>query len=381
VLKAAKVDLASVSPNKAAGMSDTIDKSATLAPPRKRQAVTIKHVAAEAGVSLQTVSRVINNGPNVTAAVQERVKTAIAKLGYVPSLAARRLGGSRSYLILALNDREPTVAGWREGRGNDWIDQMLLGGMLTCAEHGYRMLFELVDSHSGRMIDQIQAALSALRPDGVILTPPHSENRIIADLLARNGVPFARLGSITKGESFDISMDDAAASAVATRHLLDLGHKRIGFITGSPDYRASADRLRGYKQAMEEKDLFDANLIAEGDFSYAAGLRAFDYLMGLSAPPTGIVASSGEMALAVLAAARQTRVSVPGEMSVVSFDDTPTVKISVPPLTAIRQPIAAMTSRAAELLIEMKNGRDDQLASHVLPFEFVVRESTGPCPN
>ena len=117
----------------------------------KRQAVTIKHVAAEAGVSLQTVSRVINNEPNVRPVVQERVHAAVAKLGYVPSLAARRMGGSRSYLLLAINDRDRTIEGWRSGEGTDWVDQMLLGGMLKTSEFGYRMIFELVDTHSSHV--------------------------------------------------------------------------------------------------------------------------------------------------------------------------------------------------------------------------------------
>jgi LacI family transcriptional regulator len=107
---------------------------------RRRQTVTIKHVAADAGVSLQTVSRVINNEPNVRPEMQERVREAIARLGYVPSIAAQRMSGSRSYLILALNDRDRTIADWRARQGSDWVDQMLLGGMLQCAEHGYRMI-------------------------------------------------------------------------------------------------------------------------------------------------------------------------------------------------------------------------------------------------
>lgn len=347
---------------------------------RKRQVVTIKHVAAEAGVSLQTVSRVINNGPNVTPAVKEKVQAAVAKLGYVPSLAARRLGGSRSYLLLALNDKEPTVAGWREGRGNDWIDQMLLGGMLTCADHGYRMIFELVDSHSGKMIDQIQAAISSLRPDGVILTPPHTENPAIMEILDRNGVDFARIGSRRKGEGLSVSMDDRAAAIAAADHLTGLGHRRIGFITGSPDYLASDDRLAGYKAATEGLGVFDPVLIAEGDFSYESGMRGLETLMALGKPPTAIIACSGEMALGVLAGARKHGIPVPGRLSVVGFDDTPTVRVSTPPLTTVRQPIAAMTSKAAEMLIQIKDRKEEETGDRVLPFEFVVRESTGPCP-
>src|SRR6056300_560017 len=115
---------------------------------RRRQSVTIKHVAADAGVSLQTVSRVINNEANVRPEMKARVQASIDKLGYVPSIAAQRMSGSRSYLILALNDRKRTIEDWRAREGSDWIDQMLLGGMLKCAEYGYRLIFELVDTRS-----------------------------------------------------------------------------------------------------------------------------------------------------------------------------------------------------------------------------------------
>ena len=160
---------------------------------RRRQAVTIRHVAAEADVSLQTVSRVINNEPNVRPEMKERVQASIDKLGYVPSIAAQRMSGSRSYLILAINDRERTIADWRGRQGVDWVDQMLLGGMLKCAEHGYRMIFELVDTHSDHVERELLGAIAALQPDGIILTPPHSDNPQILETLARHNIPFARI--------------------------------------------------------------------------------------------------------------------------------------------------------------------------------------------
>lgn len=346
---------------------------------QKKRAITIKDVAAEAGVSLQTVSRVINKGPNVTLGVQERVKAAIDKLGYVPSLAARRLGGSRSYLVLAFNDERPTLEGWQSRRGNDWVDQMLYGGMLKCAEHGYRMLFELVDSHSDQLEAQVQAALSALHPDGVILTPPHSDDTRITDLLHRNGLIFARLGSHREAEGFAVYMDDEAAARRATEHLLDLGHSRIAYVQGHPEYAMSPDRLRGFTSAIEARGLeVEPAYLQPGDFTYEAGVDALNVLARLDVPPTAVLASSDEMALGVLHAAGPLGLSVPGDLSVVSFDDTPTVRMSVPALTAIRQPIAAMTARAAELLIQGKARGEVANDHHLLPFDFVVRESTAP---
>jgi LacI family transcriptional regulator len=343
----------------------------------RRQAVTIKHVAAEAGVSLQTVSRVINNEPNVRPQVQERVHAAVAKLGYVPSIAARRLGGSRSYLLLALNDRDRTIDGWKSGEGTDWVDQMLMGGMLTSGAMGYRMIFELVDTHSAHVEREVMAAISALRPDGVILTPPHSDNPLITALLIRQGIPFARIGSPEPGEGFAISMDDGKAAQVATEHLLDLGHTRVGFITGSDEYALSSERLEGYRRALASRGLpLDDALIGRGDFTYVSGAAAAEALLSLADRATGLVASNDQMAIAALRVAGQKGLSVPDDLSIVSFDDTPIVRFSHPPLTAVSQPIAAMAAEAAKLLIRATAGDADLPGASVLPFTLAIRASS-----
>lgn len=349
---------------------------------RQPRSTTIKDVAAEAGVSLQTVSRVINKGPNVRPAIMERVNAAIEKLGYVPSLAARRMGGNRSFLLLALNDRDRTIEGWRSGDGTDWVDQMLLGGMLECAEHGYRMIFELVDTHSASVERELTSALGAIHPDGVILTPPHGDNPIIRDLLGEWNIPFARIGSTGAGPGFAIAMDDAAAAAAATNYLAGLGHRRIGFITGSDEYSLSADRLAGYRRAIEEAGLkSDASLVGKGDFTFASGVEATRRLLALPDPPTAIVASSDQMSLAALEVAKGEGLDVPGDLSIVSFDDTPIIKFSTPSLTAIRQPISQMTARAAQLLIGVNRGEARSEKTEILPFEFMVRGSTAPATS
>lgn len=344
---------------------------------RRAKPATIKDVAAEAGVSLQTVSRVINNGPNVRPAIAERVTAAIERLGYAPSLAARRMGGKKSFLLLALNDRDRTIEGWRSGDGTDWVDQMLLGGMLECAAHGYRMIFELVDTHSDNVERELSSALGAIHPDGVILTPPHGDNPIIRDLLMQRRIPFARIGSTSAGPGISIAMDDAAAASAATAHLASLGHRRIGFIKGSDEYALSAERLAGYLSAVREAGLEeDPQLIASGDFTFQSGLTATRQLLSVADPPTAIVASSDQMSLAALEVAKERSLGVPRDLSVVSFDDTPIVKFSTPPLTAVRQPIARMTARAAELLIQCTSGGIAPDQPEILPFELILRGST-----
>jgi len=343
---------------------------------RRRQAVTIKHVAADAGVSLQTVSRVINKEANVRPEMQERVQASIDKLGYVPSIAAQRMSGSRSYLILALNDRDRTIADWRARQGRDWVDQMLLGGMLTCAEHGYRMLVELVDTHSDHVERELDAAIAALQPDGVILTPPHSENPLITGLLARRGIAFARIGSIAPGPGIAMTMDDEHSARIATEHLAGLGHRRIGFIAGPEQYSLSGWRVDGWRAAMKAAGLSDDNLCERGDFGFESGLAAARKLLTGPARPTAIIASSDQMTLAALEVARELDMAVPGELSLVSFDNTPIMRFTDPPLTAIDQPIAATISRAVELLITLHGDETSPDAPIVVSGELVVRGST-----
>lgn len=345
---------------------------------RRRQAVTIKHVAKDAGVSLQTVSRVINKEPNVRPAMQARVQASIDKLGYVPSIAAQRMSGSRSYLIMAINDRARTIADWRERRGTDWVDQMLLGGMLTCAQHGYRMIVELIDTHSDHVERELNAALAALQPDGVILTPPHSENPLITGLLEREKIPFARIGSIEPGAGVRLTMDDERCARIATERLIAAGHERIGMIAGSPDYNLSSWRVEGWRKAMEAAGLATQGLCEWGDFGFDSGAAAARKLLTRATPASAIIASSEQMALAVLEVAGELAIEIPQDLSLISFDNTPVMRLSKPPITAIDQPIAATISRATELLI--KAAGKEELPADIINIEgrLVERASVAP---
>ena len=345
---------------------------------RRRQAVTIKHVAADAGVSLQTVSRVINNEPNVRPEMKERVQASIDRLGYVPSIAAQRMSGSRSYLILAINDRDRTIADWTARQGTDWVDQMLLGGMLKCAEHGYRMIFELVDTHSDHVERELLGAIAALQPDGIILTPPHSDNSQIVALLDQQKIPFVRIGSMQNGAGISVSMDDEGSARQATQYLIDRGHRRIGFISGSSEYALSGWRIDGWRSTMGAAGLSTDGLLAEGDFSYATGEAAARRLLDSASPPTAIIASNDQMALATLEVARSLGISVPRDLSLISFDNTPLVHFTQPPLTAVDQPIAATASKAVELIIAAQKGDPAPVSLTVVSACIHERDSVAP---
>lgn len=348
---------------------------------RRRQSVTIKHVAADAGVSLQTVSRVINDESNVRPEMKKRVQASIDKLGYVPSIAAQRMSGSRSYLILALNDRDRTIADWRARQGTDWVDQMLLGGMLKCAEHGYRLIFELVDTHSDHVERELLAAIAALQPDGVVLTPPHSDNPLIVNLLVKQDIPFARIGSLGEGGGIALTMDDENAARLATRHLAGHGHKRIGLIAGSPEYVLSGWRTKGWREELAAHGLSAEKMLEESDFSFDSGLAAARRMLALDRPPTAIIASNDQIAMATLEAAREAGVRVPEDLSLICFDNTPVVRFTQPPLTAIDQPIAETVSRAVELIIAAgQKSLPPAAAPVVVPAKLVERSSVAPPP-
>lgn len=348
----------------------------------RKKSVTIRDVASVAGVSHQTVSRVINKSPNVKGVVRDKVQRTIDDLGYVPNMAARRMGGNRSYLILAINDRARTIDNWRVGRGNDWVDQMLFGGMTECEKHGYHMVFELIDAEPARANEQLSKVLSELRPDGVILTPPHSDNPALAALLKEQGVACARVGQREGNGFVDVCMDEKGAGAQATKHLADLGHTRIAYLAGSPDYGNSMMRLDGYRETLSERGLaLREDWIGEGGFNFDTASEVAQLWLAGEDRPTAIIADNDQMAFAVLHTVEHVGLKIPDDLALVSFEDTPGIRLAVPPMTAIRQPTAAMIARACEGLIRASSGKAEASGSYELPFEFIERESTAPRSN
>ena len=342
--------------------------------------VTIEDVATAAGVGRQTVSRVINKGPNVKPAVRQRVEAVIEALGYIPNLSARRMGGGRSFLILAINDRARTLENWQAGRGNDWVDQMLFGGMTECERHNYHLVFELIDTTKDVAVRQLSNVIGALRPDGVILTPPHSENDALVALLDQRGIACARVGHRGDGAHVEVYMDEERAAREVTERLLALGHRQLGFIAGTASYGTSLARIKGFQEAIVASSLpIDAGFVGNGEFHFETAVTILRKALGQPNPPTAIIADNDEMAFAALHVADNAGLRVPLDLSVISFEDTPGVRFSVPPLSSIRQPTAAMIAKACERLIAAAAGAD-AAGSYELPYTFVERGSIGPRP-
>ncbi len=349
------------------------------------RAPTIYEVADRANVSIKTVSRVLNGEASVRPAMQQRVLAAVSELGYRPKMSARGLAGGRSYTLVTFLDERLTMDHWRIGRSNPYVERLQFAGMLQCRKSGYHLLVELLDPNSPRVEQWIGSTLSALNPDGVILTPPISENEKIISLLEQFQAPFARLSAApSEATCLTISMDEVAAAADATNHLIDLGHKRIGFISGGSNLASSALREQGYRSALQARGIaIEKRLTEIGDYTFEGGKRAAAVLLKEKKPPTAIFASNDEMALGAMHEATRRGLAVPRDLSIIGFDNFPAAQYSIPPLTSMRQSIDDMGVLAVTRLIENAAQRGAAMAKEhaVVPHELVVRASTCPPPQ
>lgn len=341
-------------------------------------AATIYDVARQAGVSIKSVSRVLN-GERVSEGLRQKVRAAMDQLGYRPSLSARGLAGSSSFLLAALMDADLTVEHWRSGRGNDYMSRLELGALMECRHAGYHLLVELVDLNSGGLEREILALLSALRPDGLILTPPVSDSLVALGALEQRGVPYVRLGAETElDRGRRVYMDDHRAAYDMTVHLARLGHRDIGFIVGNARYAASRARREGFESAMARHGLpVRGEWVLEGDFTFQSGLECGVQLFAGATRPTAVFASNDDMAFGVMQAAQRRGLSVPGDVSVVGFDDAPGAQFSVPQLTTIRQPVSEMAEIAARMLIDNVQGAAEGAPRvHQVAYALMVRGSS-----
>lgn len=327
---------------------------------------TITDVSRAAGVSIKTVSRVLNNERYVGAATAERVRAAIAALDFRPSLAARSLAGKRSHQIALICDNPSP---W-------YVFEMQSGVRDRCEMAGVRMIAQPWDRAAGGLAGDVAALLDATSADGVVLTPPASDRADVLDLLDARGVPYVRVSPGTRPEASPATgIDNEAAAHAMTAHLVALGHRRIGFVGGHPDYAASAQRAAGFARALAEAGIApDPELRAPGFYDFASGEAAGGAMLALSEPPSAIFAANDEMAAGVLVAAHRAGVAVPERLSVAGFGDDALAQIVWPPLTTIRQPVRALAWNAADLLLAPSDGPQRR----VVEWELVERASTGP---
>jgi len=335
---------------------------------RAGAAPTIIDVARHAGVSIKTVSRVMNKEPTVHADTRTRVLEAVAALNYRPQLSARSLAGARSFLIglLYYDPSAAFVAGVQEG------------ATLGCREAGRHLVVESLRKDDGHMHAQIESMLAALRPDGMILTPPLCDDPEILDVLRASRTPCVLISPGREGHGMAaVCIDDALAAEELTNLLISLGHRDIAFIEGNQS--ASERRRAGYERALAAHGIaLDRRQLVPGNFQFESGVAAAQALLAGPRPPTAIFAANDDMALGALAAVQRLGLAVPHDVAIAGFDDSQTATLVWPELTTVRQPLKEMAMAAVEMLLsDAAHVEPGQPAPvRVLPHEVIVRGST-----
>jgi LacI family transcriptional regulator len=319
-----------------------------------------------------TVSRVINGEKNVKSTTRATVLSRIAELNYSPNPAARSLAGAELCWIGLLYSN-PSAA---------YLSEFLVGSLEQASRSHVQLV--VAKCEEGEAETDAAQRLLANGLDGLILAPPLCDIPEMRDLLSGGHISAVAVApGPLSDEISGVRIDDRGAAAAMTRHLIELGHRRIGFVIGNPDQSASPMRAHGYRDALIEAGLaIDETLITQGYFTYRSGLEAGETLLSLPDPPTAIFASNDDMAAAVVNVAHRQGYNVPADLTVVGFDDTEFARSIWPELTTIRQPVAEMSRAAVELLVEeireRRAGRRPPIVNKLLDFELVRRGSDAP---
>ncbi|TAM14278.1 MAG: LacI family DNA-binding transcriptional regulator [Rhodanobacter sp.] len=328
----------------------------------------IDDVARTAGVSTKTVSRVLNNEPNVRDAMRERVLAAVATLHYRPLTSARSLATNRSFMIGLLYDN----------LSPSYIMEVQAGVLAACEAQRYSMMVQPLVSTAADFVERVEDILSRHRPDGLILTPPITDHPQLLARLRAMALPFASIAPHHPGHCIGAMLREREAAAAMVAHLVALGHRRIAHILGDPEHGAGVWRLAGFRDGLHAARLKENPAwMVPGRFSFESGVEAMRKLLALPAKrrPTAVFAADDDMAVGAIWAAAEAGVAVPGDISICGFDDTAIATQVWPPLTTIHQPVRDMGRRATEELLRCILGKGDATMVDV-GYELRIRAST-----
>lgn len=343
---------------------------------------TIIDIAKRAGVSFKTVSRVLNDHPRVAADLRERVMRAAAELDYRPNIAARSLAGNRGFAIAMINRKtEITPTNIDSIYVPPFLAEIQAGAQLACQEVGYHFFVELVDFSAPDLLAELSRQLARVAIDGIVLAPPGADDLALLDALDALGKPYVRLApGVDLDRTAAVAADEYGGALAMTRHLLVLGHRRLGFVAGPQEHVAAGTRLVAVRDALAEWPEPVTLAIEHGDFVFHSGLVAADALLRADPRPTAIFAANDDMAAGAIAAVYRAGLRIPEQVSVVGFDDSATARLTWPPLTTVRQPVRGMTREAIRYLVDLAAGRDRAAERIELPAEIVQRGSAAPPP-
>jgi LacI family transcriptional regulator len=330
--------------------------------------VTIVDVARDAGVSYTTVSRVLNNKGNVKPETCERVLLAMTRLGYVVDQRARSLAGGRSQVVgLLVHDL-----------GTTYIGAIIHGIDAELAAAQYNLMLYTTRRHRTRESAYI-ATLTRGLADGLLIVLPRELGAYL-ETLRSSRLPYVLIDHRgISDETSAVTATNQQGGYAATQHLIELGHRRIGHITGALDQGCARDRLAGYKAALEDHGItFDPELVQEGDFFQPQGYSGARALLRLSHSPTAIFAANDVMAFGAMEAVRECNLRIPEDISIMGFDDISEAANVHPPLTTIQQPLEEMGRIATRMLLERIRDPQRPIERVELPTELVIRQSCHP---
>ena len=333
---------------------------------KKSGKVTIVEVAAEAGVSFGTVSRVINNDIHVKAETRQRVLDTMRRLNFVANRQARILAGGKSNMVGVL---VPDL-------GTEYIGEVVRGIDIELGMAGYDLMVYTTHRTAEKEAGYV-GSLAQDTVEGLLIVLPRSPADY-TETLSQRKFPFVLIDHQGTGEHCPVvGATNWQGAYNATDYLIKLGHQRIGFITGSLDLGAAIDRLSGYKKALRTNHIEeDSSLIYEGKFAQLDGYDGARNFLRLAKPPTAIFASNDVMAMSAMDAVREQGLRVPDDMAIMGFDDIPQAAMLHPALTTVRQPLEQMGRVAAQLLVDMIQKPETVGYRIELPTELIIRNST-----
>lgn len=335
---------------------------------------TIDDVAALAGVARATVSRVLNDQPNVREKVRKKVMHAVDTLGYRVNLQARHLAGRKALRLCLVHasdfDSEP----------NSYFSSALeLGATRACAQLGAQLLTHVVNQNDRGAPFEILARVRDDQCDGVILTPPFADDSELVRALAASDckVICIAAGSLAGEQAVTIGIDDREAGYDIGKHLLGLGHRQFGFIKGLESHISAERRFDGFLAALVEFELgIDDIAQTRGNFTFRSGYDCAREILARMHAITALVCANDDMAAGALLAAHKAGLDIPGRIAITGFDDTPVSEIVWPPLTTIHQPLRRMGERAVEKLAQLLSGDAEKAEHETIAHQLVVRESS-----
>lgn len=330
-------------------------------------AVTIQDIAKHLHLAPSTISKALNDYPHISVATKERVVNAALELGYVPSAAARDLRRRKT-------DRIGFLYGFSSADIGEYASRLINGAVSAAEESGYNLLLYPL---TGDRLERLTHICKTREVDGLLLMGGQHLAEAIA-LLQQEQIPFVVLNrQLDQPDASFVAADYHQGTMLAMQHLIELGHRRIGFVGQSVLEKLHVDRVASYKQALREANLtIDSALIRSAKTNLGDGYKVMQKLLALEQPPSAVLVIHDPLAIECLQAALDAGLRVPEDVAIVGSDNLRESQATAPPLTTIHPPLAEIGRQAMTGLLEQLSDADDSVLQRILPVKFVVRQST-----